>query len=352
MYRALRTPRNILVEAVFHNPHPDADTYWSHGFLLRSRSNYSYWVGFKSTGVWRHFHRLGSSEQRGELNTHSPDIDTSPGASNLLQVVQADNVGWVYINGAFQGSFSMDADTGGDQVAIYVSDKEQGITHFQDFTVWEWIPAMYRDFPEVDPSYVPPATSTPLPTATPNPKVPVFGPVSGSILHDSEDGFLEVYRGPTIQGDLMLEVTFEVPFAPNESHWNFGLQLKSDQPGQYHIIEVSGLFGGSWYHWRVNDRGWHGDREQGRIRLNLQKGEVNHIRLIVVDKDGWLYVNDQRIGIANLSLGNIPSHDQINLIIDDTDNARFEYDRGGKTRFEDFTVWKWHPSLFDLPKDD
>ncbi len=264
----------------------------------------------------------------------------------MLQVVITGDRGWVYVNGKFQGGMDLSVDTGGDGITIIVDDEHPGETSYKDFTVWKWSAGVAKAFVEVDPN------ATPTPVPTPNPKVPVFGPVSGSILHDSEDGYLATFKGPEIQGDLMLEVTFEVPFAPNESHWNFGIQIKSDQPGQYHIIEVSGLFGGSWYHWRLNDRGWHGSREQGRIRLNLQKGEVNHIRLIVVDKDGWLYVNDQRIGIANLSLGNIPSHDQINLIINDTDNARFEYDRGGKTRFEDFTVWKWHPSLFDLPKDD
>ena len=250
-YDALSTQQDVLVEATFLNPYSDPEQEWDHGFKLKGgASNYRYSVWIDSRGNWRHYAKLGSGNYLGRLTQPSSSINTAPGEKNLLQVVLVNGQAWAYINGKLAGSFPVDIDTGGDEIAVYVNDDYEGRTWFEDVAVWRWSPAMYRDFPEVDPSYVPPATSTPFPTATPDPKVPVFGPVSGSILHDSEDGFLAVYRGPTIQGDLMLEVTFEVPFAPNESHWNFGIQLKSDQPGQYHIIEVSGLFGGSWYHWR------------------------------------------------------------------------------------------------------
>ena len=55
-----------------------------------------------------------------------------------------------------------------------------------------------------------------------------------------------------------------------------------------------------------------------------------------------------RAGIVPFNLGNVPNPERLRLIINDVDTGGFEYDRGGQTRFEDFTVWKWHPSLFDL----
>ena len=360
MFRALDAPGNLLVEATFRNPNSELGQYWSHGFLLKSDGpNRAYWVGYKSTGIWRHFHRLGSGEQRGERNTHTKDIDLTPGALNLLQVVYAEGQGWVYINGAYQGSFSMATDTGGNRVAIYVSDKDLGTTRWEDFVVWRWDPTMYRDFPNADPDFVPtPApTITPRPTHTPaptvRPSVPLFGPVSGSILHDSEDGYLASFQGPSIQGDLMLEVTFEVPFAPNESHWNFGI-LFSGGVEVYHDIAILSKFGGSYVHWRRAgpDAEVRGGLAEDLHGLNFGKGEKNHIRLIVIGKEGWLYVNDRRVAIIPFGLGNLPNPDEVKLSINDIDAFGFEYDRGGKTRFEDFTVWKWHPSLFDLPKDD
>ena len=207
---------------------------------------------------------------------------------------------------------------------------------------------MARSFPEVAEN----AAQTPTPT--PSPKVPAFGPESGSILHDPGDGLLATYIGPVIQGDLMMEATFEVPFAPNESHWNFGMQFRGGGPETYHWIEVISRFGGAYVHRRragpeAEVRGHTAERLHG---LNLQKGEKNHIRFIVTGKEGWFYVNDRRVAIIPFTLGNLPNPDQINLVIHDVDFGGYEYDRGGSTHFEDFIVWKWHPSLFELPKDD
>ena len=350
MFRALDAPGNLLVEATFHNPHSDPNEYWSHGFLLKhGGGSKQYWVGFKSTGDWRYFHRLGSSEPRGQKVQQSPDIDTAPGASNMLQVVQADDFAWVYINGTYQGSFSMTADTGGDRIYIYVSDKEDGTTRWEDFSVWRWHQTMYGEFPEANP------LALPTPGPTPDPSVPIFGPVSGSISHDSTDGKAAAYRGPTVEGDAMLEVTFENPFAPNESHWNYGILFDdTSRPETYHWIEVGSKWGGYWFHRRragpeEESRGGRSERLTG---LDFDEQGETHIRLIIIGQEGWLYINDRLAGIVPFTLGNVPNPERLRLIINDVDTGGFEYDRGGQTRFEDFTVWKWHPSLFDLPKED
>ena len=86
--------------------------------------------------------------------------------------------------------------------------------------------------------------------------------------------------------------------------------------------------------------------------MNLQKGDKNRIQLIVIGESGYLYINNRRAGIINFDLGDIPTATRIYLVVVDRDSQGFEYSRGGYTKFEDFTVWKWHPSLFELPKDD
>ena len=249
--------------------------------------------------------------------------------------------------------------TGGDWIRVFASDRAPGTTVFKNFTVWRWHPDMYADFPEANPNFVPTPvpTSTPrptlAPTPTPHPSVPVFGPESGSILHDVDDGYLARYQGPRVTGDLMLVVTFEVPFAPNESHWNFAVQFRGGTE-VYHLIEINSKFGGSYVHRR---RAGPDEEVRGRTAedlpgLNLQKGDQNHVRLIVVGDDGWLYVNDRRIAIIPFHLGNVASPDTIRLVVIDVDRFGYEYSREEQTRFEGFTVWKWHPSLFDLPKED
>ena len=342
------TQDDALIEATFVNPYTTDNLIWEHGFLVKDQGrNHQYWVSINSYGEWEYFHRLGVTEALGRYSEESSDIDREPGGRNLLQVVITGDRGWVYINGKFQGGMDLSVDTGGDGISLFVDDDHPGETSYEDFAVWKWNPVVAKAFVEVDPD------ATPTPVPTPNPNVPVFGPVSGSILHDPEDGYLAAFQGPQIQGDLMLEVTFEVPFAPNESHWNFGILFRGGRE-VYHDISVISKFGGSYVHWRKAgpDAEIRGGIAEDLHGLKFGKGEKNHIRLIVIGKDGWFYVNDRRAAIIPFGLGNLPNPDEIKLSINDVDVYGYKYDRGGSTHFEDFTVWKWHPSLFDLPKDD
>ena len=342
------TRGDVLIEATFINPYISDVLYWEHGFLLKDQGrNHQYWVSINSYGEWEYFHRLGESEERGRYWEESTDVDRTLGGSNLLQVIVTGHRGWLYINGQFQGGMDLSVDTGGDGITLFIDDEHPGETVYKDFAVWKWSPVVAQAFAEVDPE------ATPTPVPTPNPKIPVFGPVSGSILHDPEDGYLAAFHGPEIQGDLMLEVTFEVPFAPNESHWNFGVMFRGGRD-VFHRIEITSKFGGSYLH---RQRAGPDSELRGRIAedlpgLRLQKGDQNHVRVIVIGKSGWFYVNDRRVAIIPFELGDLPAPDQIRLYVSDLTVHGYEYDRGGSTHFEDFTVWRWHPSLFELPKED
>ena len=116
---------------------------------------------------------------------------------------------------------------------------------------------------------------------------------------------------------------------------------------------MSSNFGGSYNHWRKSgpDEEWRGRNSEDVIGLNLEKGDRNRIQLFVVDGNAHLYVNLRRAGILNLALGDIPPAERIYLVVVDRDTNRYEYSLGGFTRFEDFVVWRWDPSLFDLPSD-
>ena len=347
-FRARQVSTDYLVEATFHNPYPKEDQYWEHGFLLKwGQTNQLYWVSIDSRGDWNHFYRLGTNEALGHRKQTASGLNTEPGSTNLFQVVLKGDKAWAYVNGESLGSFSITADTEGQRVAVFLDDEYEGETLVEDFTVWKWDVSMYKDFPDLNPE----AEAMPRPTLAPS--VPIFGPTSGAIPHNSEDGLYAWFRGPTIPGDVMVEVTFENPFAPNESHWNYGLQFQAQAPETYHIIRISSKGGGSWFHRR---RGGPDDEIRGTgddlHGLDLAKKGENHIRLIIIGEEGWLYVNERRAGIIPFSLGNVPNPERINLIINDIDSFGYEYDRGGETRFEDFTIWKWHPSLFELPKDD
>ena len=339
---------DVLVEATFLNPYDRDVLIWQHGFLIKHQGhNHQYWVSISSYGEWQYFHRLGESAAIGRYRAESTDINRNPGEKNLLQVVITGDKGWVYVNGKFQGGMDLSVDTAGDGITLFVDDEHPGETPYEDFAVWQWDPAVAKNFTEVDPD------ATPTPVPTPNPKVPVFGPESGNILHDPDDGYLAEFRGPKVDGDIMMEVTFEVPFTPQESHWNFGVLFQGGHE-IYHRIEIISKFGGAYVHRR---RAGPDAEVRGRIAedlpgLNFGKGEENHVRIIVIEKSAWLYVNERRVAIIPFAQGDLPKPDEIRLYVSDSTVYGYEYDRGGSTRFVDFTVWKWHPSLFDLPKDD
>ena len=352
-YQALEAQGDLLIEATLHNPTVEAGVRWSHGFLLRRTSGgYYYRVSIDNNSDWMHLYRLGG-DFLGQRRSNTADIDTSPGGQNRLQVVQTGGRGWVYVNGVYQGYFSMTADTGGNWIRVFTSDRAAGTTEFTDFAVWRWHETMYEDFPETNPNFVPTPVPSPTITPTPDPLVPAFGPESGRIPHDPEDSYLAWYSGPSIQGDLMVEVTMEVPFAPNKSHWNFGVMFRSGT-NTYHWIHITSKFGGSYVHRRRagDDADLRGRIAEDLPGLHLQKSDKNHVRVIVVGQDAWLYVNDRRIAILPFTLGDLPNPEEVGLTIRDADTSGYKYTQGTATQFQDFTVWRWHPSLFDLPKED
>ena len=351
----MAVPGDILIEATFLNPYSDADLKWEHGFLLKwGPSSHFYSTTLESTQDWEHYVRMGSGNTIAFLDAPQPAINILPGEENLFQVAVVGDVAWAYINGVFTGQFPADLDTGGDRVALIVDADYEGTTSFRDAAVWRWDPSMYRDFPEVDPSYQPPPTPTPTITPTPNPAIPIYGPETGVIFHEEADGKIERHRGPDIDGDVMIEVTVVAPFEPSESNWNFSIQLQTSKPGASHLVEVGSIFGGSYNHWRKSgpDEEWRGHRVEDVIGLNLQKGDRNRIQLIVIGNSGHLYINNRRAGILNLDLGDISSPDRVSLVVVDRDSQGSNYSLGGHTKFEDFMVWNWHPSLFDLPEED
>ena len=184
-----------------------------------------------------------------------------------------------------------------------------------------------------------------------DPLAPVFGPVSGSIPHLLDDGgYRERSRSFEQGGDVMIEFTFENPYPPKESDWEYGLYLRSST-GSSHRIYLSSRK--SWrhsYYSTEEDRYGRGRRDDAP-GLDVSEGGENHLRLVKVGDTGWLYLNDRFIANINLKLGDITNADQISLITQDSDRG-INHKEGEATHFRDFTIWKWHPSLFELPKED
>ncbi len=183
-------------------------------------------------------------------------------------------------------------------------------------------------------------------TSPTDPLAPVLGPAKGTIPHHPDDGSSEKSEEFEQSGDVMIEVTFENPYPLNESHWIYGLDLRSST-GDFRRIYLSSRK--SWRHsyYAAEKEQYVVGRWQEAPGVDVSEGGENHLRLIKIGDTGWLYVNDRFIAKINFSLGNLPNTDQIRLVVKD-DGKDLNYKEGDATRYRDYTIWKWRPPR--LPK--
>ena len=121
--------------------------------------------------------------------------------------------------------------------------------------------------------------------------------------------------------------------------------------GSSHSIYLSSRK--SWRHgyYSAEDDRDGGGRWDDAPGVDVSEGGENHLRLVKIGDTGWLYINDRFMGNIDFTLGDIPDPDRIYLVIHDSGEG-INYKEGDATRYRDFTVWRWHPDLFELPKED
>ena len=336
---------DVVIEATFHNPDSSGNQNWSHGFIFRARfGNHYYLATINGLGELALHNLAENPEQRYELVQESSEINTAAGERNVFRIVTIGERGWIYINGKLQSEMDLSAMGAGGGIRAVVLDQEPGETQVDGFKVWKWGESLAQQLPEVD------AAPSHSPTSADDPGVPVFGPAAGSLTHDPEDKIPEVLPGVLQEGDVMIEVTFKNPYAPNESHWNYGISLENSDGYHWISIDSRRTWLHSYYTFVHEDHGWlPGERDTG---IDVSKEGENHLRIIVKGDTGWFYVNDRFKGNVNLSLGKMPASDFIGLVVNDVVGQGKRYKAGDTTEFKDFTVWRWHPSLFELPDDN
>ena len=187
-----------------------------------------------------------------------------------------------------------------------------------------------------------PPAATPVPTATPtptsDPPLPIYGPVSGQIIHDPGDRSFETFRSPQVPGDYVVEATFINPYPITEGNWTYGLLLHSATSTRYQEINIRS--NRSWSHrYRLGSETLD-LRNEVSSSINIAEYGKNHIRLMVVEDEAWLYINEAFEG--NLDLSALTDTAHIRLHIRDEKDAE-------ATRFENFTIWEWNPELDTIP---
>ena len=329
----------VMIEATFLNPDLANGERWEHGFMLKGKPGNTFHVIYiLGGGAWRHSLRLGKGEPTTSIRQEVfSGIDKNSGGKNRMRLVVIGSQGWLFINNQPQGQLDLSG-VEYDRADLSLWKESAGaVTRFEHFNVWKWHPSLQKLSSAPGTPNAGPLTSSDLAYA------PVYGPASGVIIHDLQrpTNRLEVFRGPLVEGDLMVEATFHNPSAGGERDWNYGFLLRQPELGMYQWIYITP---GSWVSkWRPSLEDYTQTiRDRRSSLIDQTPGGTNQLRLVVIGNEVDIFINGKYAGHTTIlgSADNAP----ITLAVND------EWE--GVTRFDGFTVWEWHPSLQKLPADN
>ena len=159
----------------------------------------------------------------------------------------------------------------------------------------------------------------------------VFGPASGKF--EPVDG-IDAYSPRSVLADGVIQAGFHKPYTASEGDWGSGFVFRSDLLDEFHFLAVHSS--GNWYHFlRTGDVDTEQElKQQYSNHIATGGGDSNHIRIIALGGEGWLFINSAYIDKLDLSgLTQAGRVSAIGAYYADDDIA------GYSTRFEDFTIW-------------
>ena len=221
----------------------------------------------------------------------------------------------------------------GSTDARLVSIEARLATLEQRLAVLEAVVARLSGQPLPTPTPTPTATPSPTPTPTPLPDSQViFGPVSGSIAHDPDDGLVDVYRARGVTtADAIIEARFHNPYSRAEGSWSSGFLFRHRGSNRFHLVIVTD--DEVWYH--ILGTGSDRERLSAGYSEHIDAGVdgTNFIRIVADGDDGTLSVNGRHV--ADLDLSGLTEPGSVSAV-----GAYYTGDgiEGKSTRLEDFTI--------------
>ena len=145
------------------------------------------------------------------------------------------------------------------------------------------------------PTVVPPSRAVSTPAAG-----YVFGPESGSIAHDRDDGFINVHEVPVSLKDGIIEAEFFNPYSTRVGKWSVGFLFRVNGSNAYHVVFIHSS--GAWLH-ILETGGGTGQRLAGELSNYIDTTDrgSNHIRIIALGDEGWLFINGAFVSDLDLS---------------------------------------------------
>ena len=129
----------------------------------------------------------------------------------------------------------------------------------------------------------------------------MFGPVSGSIEHDPDDGFIDVYKSGVWLTDGVIEARFFNPYSAQDGSWTSGFLFRRSGFNTFHVVFIHS--GGRRFHrLRLGDADASQTLGQGRSSyIATGPYSYNDIRVIAIGDEGTLFINGHYIVTLDLS---------------------------------------------------
>ncbi len=155
--------------------------------------------------------------------------------------------------------------------------------------------------PELRSGRLAPSMSAQPPEEATPPGSSDFGPSSGTLTHDPDDGFIEAGRAMFDAADFVIEATFFNPYSAAAGGFDYGFQFRDVGDNAYFLAVASDA---SWRLFFGDDppRAIVGEGRMPRFRGGV--GESNHLSLIAVGERGWLFGNGELVAELKLDAWN------------------------------------------------
>ncbi len=300
---------DFVAEVTFATPHDMTGGTWSSGFLFRHTGQRTgHVVVIHRSGRWSHYLRTdGPGDYRLDQVGLSASIRTGQNAKNHVRVIASGNAGWLLVNGSYVAELDLSGLVESGSVtlvgAFFRSDEVQGLsTPYSDFTVR----TLRR----------------------------VYGPRDGSIDHDPNDGRIDTDRTSTSLADGVIEARFFNPYSTLEGDWSSGFLFRSSVPNGFHVVGIEES--GRWFHRLRTGAVDSTQRLADDLSTQISTGPFgsNHIRIIALGGEGWLFINGAYVDKLDLS-GRLDAG-SVSAV-----GSYFAGDgiAGKSTRFEELTIW-------------
>lgn len=317
---------DFYARAVFDNPDPGSEP-WDFGIGFRdSGDDAQFRLVVDSEGNWFFKDALGPVLAGGQV----VDVDTSPGGSNIIEIIAAGDTGYFAFNERLVETLDLSArPAGGDLFAgagFFAEDAEsEGTTAFRDFEIWSLAgidtAAALAPVTEMDQT-----TFSELATAA-EAAAPLAGPSDGDLIEAVGSATLAP-AGVAVER-FVASAAFVSPSDAAEQPWDFGIAFREQENGDHYRLTISS--DGSWEY----QIGLQAALAGGRVpSLRFEKGALNTLEIVVGSDAAAFSVNGAFVS---------------DLDVSDLDGAadvwigagfhRANAEDGRVTRFQNFAVW-------------